>query len=73
MGDGYEGAAVPRLPSRVLPWEFCHWWCSPQKVRVVGTEGQQIGLGEGWLTREQVHAIGDELSMTLYGQYLQCL
>ena len=48
MGDGYEGAAVPRLPSRVLPWEFCHWWCSPQNVRVVGTEGQQIGLGEGW-------------------------
>ena len=36
------------MPSRVPPWEFCRWWCSPQKTRVVGTEGRQIGLGEGW-------------------------
>jgi len=27
----------------------------------------------GWITEEQVHAIGDELKMTLYGKYLQCL
>ena len=26
-----------------------------------------------WLGEEKVHAIGDELSMTLYGKYLQCL
>lgn len=34
---------------------------------------EELGLNEGWITEEQVHAIGDELSMTLYGQYLQCL
>jgi glucose-1-phosphate thymidylyltransferase len=34
---------------------------------------EELGLYEGWVTEEQVHAIGDELSMTLYGKYLQCL
>lgn len=34
---------------------------------------EELGLYEGWLTEEQVHKVGDELSMTLYGQYLQCL
>ena len=34
---------------------------------------EELGLQEGWLTPEQVHATGDELSMTLYGKYLQCL
>ena len=34
---------------------------------------EELGLYEGWITEEQVHAIGDELSMTLYGKYLQCL
>ena len=34
---------------------------------------EELGLYEGWITEEQVHAIGNELSMTLYGQYLQCL
>ena len=34
---------------------------------------EELGLREGWLTEEQVHATGDELGMTLYGQYLQCL
>ena len=33
----------------------------------------ELALNEGWVTDEHVHAIGDELSMTLYGQYLQCL
>ncbi len=34
---------------------------------------EELGLYEGWVTEEQVHAIGDELNMTLYGKYLQCL
>ena len=34
---------------------------------------EELGLYEGWITEEQVHATGDELSMTLYGKYLQCL
>lgn len=34
---------------------------------------EELGLYEGWITEEQVHAIGDELKMTLYGKYLQCL
>ena len=34
---------------------------------------EELALNEGWVTEEQVHAIGDELNMTLYGQYLQCL
>lgn len=25
------------------------------------------------ISEEQVHAIGDELEMTLYGKYLKCL
>ena len=34
---------------------------------------EELGLKEGWIDAEHVHAIGDELSMTLYGKYLQCL
>lgn len=34
---------------------------------------EELGFYEGWLTAEHVHAIGDELDMTLYGKYLQCL
>ena len=34
---------------------------------------EELGLYEGWITEEQVHAAGEELSMTLYGKYLQCL
>ena len=34
---------------------------------------EELGLYEGWVTEEQVHKVGEELSMTLYGQYLQCL
>ena len=34
---------------------------------------EELALYEGWITEEQVHATGDELSMTLYGKYLQCL
>ena len=34
---------------------------------------EELGLYEGWITEEQVQAIGSELSMTLYGKYLQCL
>ena len=34
---------------------------------------EELGLYEGWITDDQVHAIGTELGMTLYGKYLQCL
>ena len=34
---------------------------------------EELGLYEGWIREEQVHAIGEELAMTLYGKYLQCL
>lgn len=34
---------------------------------------EELGLNEGWITPEQVHATGNELKMTLYGKYLQCL
>lgn len=34
---------------------------------------EELGLYEGWLTAEAVRAAGDELNMTLYGKYLQCL
>ena len=34
---------------------------------------EELALQEGWVTPEQVHATGEELKMTLYGQYLQCL
>lgn len=34
---------------------------------------EELGLNEGWLEADHVHAIGDELGMTLYGKYLQCL
>lgn len=34
---------------------------------------EELALYEGWVTEERVHAIGDELGMTLYGKYLQCL
>ena len=34
---------------------------------------EELGLQEGWLEADHVHAIGEELSMTLYGKYLQCL
>lgn len=34
---------------------------------------EELGLYEGWISEEKVHAIGDELGMTLYGKYLQCL
>ena len=34
---------------------------------------EELGLAEGWITREHVHQIGAQLSNTLYGKYLQCL
>lgn len=34
---------------------------------------EELALSEGWISREQVHAMGRELSKTLYGKYLQCL
>lgn len=34
---------------------------------------EELALYEGWVTEEQVHKIGEELDMTLYGKYLQCL
>ena len=40
--------------------------------RYVGCLEEQ-GFYEDWITAEQVHATGEELGMTLYGKYLQCL
>ena len=40
-------------------------------VEVISS-GMQAGEFQG-LTEEQVHEAGQELGMTLYGQYLQCL
>lgn len=34
---------------------------------------EELALSEGWISREQVHTMGRELSKTLYGKYLQCL
>ena len=34
---------------------------------------EEIALQRGLLTQEQVHAAGDRISQTLYGQYLQCM
>ncbi len=34
---------------------------------------EELGVNEGWLTPDHAHEIGEELSMTLYGQYLQTL
>ncbi len=34
---------------------------------------EELGVCEGWLSPEEAHKIGEELSMTLYGQYLQTL
>ena len=34
---------------------------------------EELGYYEEWITQEQVHATGEELGMTLYGKYLQCL
>ena len=34
---------------------------------------EELAFNQGWLTEDQVHEAGQELGMTLYGQYLQCL
>ena len=34
---------------------------------------EELAFAEGWISREQVHAMGRELGKTLYGKYLQCL
>lgn len=34
---------------------------------------EELGLAEGWLSREQVHALGERWNMTLYGKFLQSL
>lgn len=34
---------------------------------------EELGVNEGWITADEAHKIGDELSMTLYGKYLQTL
>ena len=35
---------------------------------------EELAFNQGWLTEEQVHKAGqEELGMTFYGQYLQCL
>lgn len=34
---------------------------------------EELGFREGWITADEVHKTGEELGMTLYGKYLQCL
>ena len=34
---------------------------------------EELAFQEGWIDQEQVHKLGKELDMTLYGQYLLCL
>ena len=34
---------------------------------------EELGLAEGWISREQVHSTGAELDKTLYGKYLMSL
>ena len=34
---------------------------------------EELGLAEGWVTREHVHEVGASLGMTQYGKYLQSL
>ena len=34
---------------------------------------EELGLAEGWVTREHVHEVGAALGMTQYGKYLQSL
>ncbi len=34
---------------------------------------EELGVNEGWLSSQQANQIGQELSMTLYGQYLETL
>lgn len=34
---------------------------------------EELGYYEDWITQTQLHATGEELGMTLYGKYLQCL
>ena len=34
---------------------------------------EELGFNEGWIDTDHAHAIGEELKMTLYGQYLLCL
>lgn len=34
---------------------------------------EELGVNEGWIAADDAHKIGDELSMTLYGKYLQTL
>ena len=34
---------------------------------------EELAYQAGWITQEQVHALGEDLKKTLYGQYLLCL
>ncbi len=34
---------------------------------------EEVALDEGWITLDQVHVMGEQLSMTTYGKYLQSL
>ena len=34
---------------------------------------EEIAYQEGWITRQQLHQLGTELSMTAYGQHLLAL
>ena len=40
---------------------------------VLRQKAEELGLAEGWISREQVHSTGAELDKTLYGKYLMSL
>ena len=75
-GEGEQVAALDRqialmqqLRARTRPGDGA--WRLPK-----GDEIYALALRKATTTdhtAEQVHKIGDELSMTLYGKYLQCL
>ena len=72
-------ASVTPFCSKLFKASFASSTRSNVRKHIQDTTGRYVGcleelaLYEGWVTEEQVHAIGDELSMTLYGKYLQCL
>ena len=71
---------------RVIPLEDSYIWLdagstdslltAAQTIRDLQRDGRYVGCieelayQEGWITPEQLHKLGNELSMTAYGQYL---
>ena len=74
-----EAALQRTIPPETLR-QHCTTLTAGQTIKEIQDETgryvgclEELGLQEGWITADHVHKIGDELSMTLYGKYLQCL